>query len=259
MKMIKIQPLTCAIVAFSAMLFGNAAFADQHEGPTFAPVEIYTCNFLKGKGMDDLDKVSAKWNAWMDDNDNNNYTAVTFTPQFNDPELAFDVAWLGAWPDGKAMGEGMHGMLNEGKEVIAEFYQVLECGVHAGFAAATIKAPQGPPGDTGVVVFSNCSMAEGKKPADSESALRAWGEYLKGNGIEGPIWAMWPAYGGGNADYDFKLVAAHKDYPAFGAAFDQMTRGGGYLKMAEILGGVVDCDTARVYDTRLRRSMEPPK
>ena len=259
MKIIKVQLLVGAVVVFSAMLFGNAAFADNHEGPTFAPVEIYACNFLKGKSMDDLDKVTTKWNAWMDENDNNNYSAVTFTPQFNDPELAFDVGWLGAWPDGKAMGEGMHEQLNEGKDVIAEFYQVVECGVHAGFAAVTINAPSAPPGETGVLVFSDCSMAEGKKPADSSSALRAWAEYLQGNGIDGPIWTLWPAYGGGDTDYDFKLVTAHKDYQAFGAAFDQITNGGGYRKAAEIFDGVVDCDTARVYDTRLRRSMVPPK
>ncbi len=171
------------------MLFGNAASADHHEGPTIAPVKIYSCNFLKGKGMDDLDKVTAKWNAWMDDNDKNNYTAVTLTPQFNDPELAFDVAWLGAWPDGKA-GEGLHEQLNESKAVIAEFYQVLDCGVHVSFAAVTMNAPSAPPGDPGVLVFSNYTMAKGKKPADSGHALRAWAEYLQGSGIDRPLWTI---------------------------------------------------------------------
>ncbi|MGI9288276.1 MAG: hypothetical protein ACR2P1_23020, partial [Pseudomonadales bacterium] len=100
---------------------------------------------------------------------------------------------------------------------------------------------------------------EGKKPAESSAALRAWGEYLKSNGINGPVYALWPMHGGGDADFDFKFVAGHKDYQSFGAEFDLLTSGGGYMKATEIFGGVVDCDTPRVYDMRLRRAMAPPK
>ncbi|MGI9295797.1 MAG: hypothetical protein ACR2PS_17590, partial [Pseudomonadales bacterium] len=254
-KAIKVRLLAGAMIVFSAMLFGNAATADHHEGPTFAPVELYSCTFADGKGMADLDKVTAKWNAWMDEKGRNDYVAVTLTPQFNDPDLKFDAAWMGFWPDGKAMGKSLQEWVTEGGKLGAEFDKVMPCDVHQSFAAVTINAPTGPTPETAVVVFSNCSIAEGKKPAEAGAALRAWGEYLKSNGIDGPLWSMWPAHGGGDADFDFKLVAGYNDYQAFGAAFDQFGNGGGYKKAAEIFGGVTDCDVARVYDMRLRRAI----
>jgi len=238
---------------FSALLFTSEATADHHEAPAVTPVELYTCNFLKGKDMDDLDKVTAKWNAWMDETGQTDYLAVTLTPQFNDPGLDFEVGWMGGWPSGKSMGEGMHLQANDGVDILAKFDKVVDCGLHAGFATQMIIEPTGSVPETGVLQFSDCSIAEGKSE-EVDGALKAWGQYQVSEGIQGPAWAMYPVYGGGDANFDFKFVTAHKDYRALGASFDQIGSGGGYQKGQEIFSGLLTCDVSRIYETQLRRA-----
>ena len=63
-------PLAVAL-AFSAstVLWHSSASAQQEPpAPSFAAIEAYLCTYNKGKGPDDLMKVTSKWNEWMDEN-----------------------------------------------------------------------------------------------------------------------------------------------------------------------------------------------
>ena len=40
----------------------QAVAQDEGGAPQLLPVEIYACNYLKGKDRSDLDKVIARWN-----------------------------------------------------------------------------------------------------------------------------------------------------------------------------------------------------
>jgi hypothetical protein len=129
----------------SALLFGctGLAVADSHEadGPSFNPVEGWTCNYNDGKGPADLDKTVAAWNEWMDDKGQGDYFAVTMTPNYFG-ERAFDVAWVGVWRDGNAMGRGADLWINEGGEIADGFSEVLTCDSHANFASQNVKQPE---------------------------------------------------------------------------------------------------------------------
>ncbi len=53
----------------SVVLSGQAMAQDGDKPPTLNPLEIYTCNYLDGKGRGDLDKVISRWNKRTDAND----------------------------------------------------------------------------------------------------------------------------------------------------------------------------------------------
>lgn len=48
--------------------------------------------------MDDLDKVSNRFNKWSDKNQKG-YSAWTITPQFRTSDQPFHMGWIGAWAD----------------------------------------------------------------------------------------------------------------------------------------------------------------
>ena len=89
--------LSVLVTFFAIIAWSSQALAQgEDKTPTLNPLEMYTCNYLKGKDRGDLDKVITRWNAWTDDNDPAPYTAWVLTPVFFGPEITFDVVWMGA-------------------------------------------------------------------------------------------------------------------------------------------------------------------
>lgn len=237
------------IAALVALLWGVGASADEHS-PSFAPLEIYACNFRDGKDMDDLSRVITKWNAWMDSSNAPTYSAYTMTPIFYSQDITFDIAWVGAWPDGATMGASTAHWLTKGGDMRAQFEKVVDCDVHANFAVLTVKAPKDHVG-AGPVEFTDCTVKEGSTLPEAMESIRQWVEYETQTGSDVANWILFPAYGEANdADYNFKWVAAHPSYESFGRAYDQFGTGGGWQKYGELFERVMTCNSPRVYDTR---------
>ena len=78
-----------------AVGLNNAVAQDDDDDDGAAAVEVYTCNYVEGKGPSDLDAVIANWNDWADAQGVNNYSAWTMTPFYSSPEQDFDVIWMG--------------------------------------------------------------------------------------------------------------------------------------------------------------------
>jgi hypothetical protein len=235
---------------------GNAIAEESMAPPSFYPLEIYTCNFHKGKNMDDLARVSKKWNAWMDKSDGPAYSAYNLVPLFYSEEISFDVAWLGVWPDGVTMGAGIKHWLSKGKGMQAEFSKVVSCNTTSNFATLTITPPKESE-SIASAEFSNCKVKEGRTVKEAVGAIREWVKYREDSGSDVARWLFFPAYGeSSDADYDFKWVTGFPSYDSFGRAYDQFGTGGGYRKYNEIFGRVMTCDTARFYDVTTVRVSE---
>jgi hypothetical protein len=255
MKAVRITVASAAMFLLGA----SPVFADSHEEESdggFIPIEIFACNFEDGKGPDDLNTVTAKWNEWMDEEGAGDYFAAHMYPNYS-TELGFDVGWIGGWRDGNAMGAGTDMWLGSGGEVGAEFDEVLDCPSHTLFASAQMKDP----GDSGeddnnfVLSFSNCSMQEGKTFEEVEAAQKAWNAHADEHGFVGGAWYFWPVWGeSGDADYDFKAVGSASSYTALGANF-QLMADGHWRNSQEIWEGLLDCDSARIYTTVMVREM----
>lgn len=231
----------------------TAVAQDDDDGA--AAVEIYTCSYADGMGAADLDKVTAKWNKWADDQGLADYSAWTLTPFYAGPEQDFDVIWLGVTATGEGMGGVQDTWLAKGGKLSDEFDSVSPCDAHAMFAAVQFKAPPEREDPSSIILdFSDCTIGEGKHfSTDVAPALKAWGEFRAGHGSTAGMWAFFPVYGGGGEEFDFKIVVSHGNYSEQGADFDNYDP----AKAREIFPyGLLDCDSSRSYIATNRRMAE---
>ncbi len=246
------------IASASLFLSAGAAVADSHEAdkPKYNPVEAFACNYRDGKGPADLDKVNEAWNKWMDDEKQGDYFAALLMPNYYG-ELPFDVAWLGVWRDGNAMGTGTDLWISEGGELGAAYSEVVDCFSHTNYASQRVQ--QAP--DTGeesdgafVVSFSNCSIKEGRTFDEYMEAQKEWNAYAEEHGFRESAWVWWPVYGESDDDYDFKIAVGMPDHTTAGANW-QLYSEGHYDKSNELFSDLLHCDSARLYDAKVVREM----
>jgi len=234
----------------------NAQVSEDGMGK-MVPVELYACTFNDGQDMGDLDKAVTRWNKYMDDNDIDSYAAWTLTPVFYGPEQDFDFIWMGAWADGNAMGTGSDMWMNEGGDVAAGFNAVADCNAHLLLSSAQYKAPAGggTPGSS-ILRMTNCSMKHSTRYADVMSAEIEWADYMTENGSGAGTWHWFPQLGGGDSGFDYKIVNAYANFAAFGKDWEHSANGGGREESEGLFGDLDDCDDARVYVGKSRRSAQ---
>jgi hypothetical protein len=253
----KIQHWIPACAVATSLLSSTASFSQVTEDGMgkILPVELYVCQFMDGKGHSDLEPVVAQWNAFMDEHDVNGYAAWLLTPYYRGAEQNFDVLWMGAATDGNAMGRGAHHWITEGGEVAAAFAEVMDCPVHLGLASAMYKAP--PKGNTSglqVISMSDCKMNEGTRYSDVRSAEVEWAQHLSDAGSDAAYYHWFPDFGGGDQDFDYKLVYGYTDLKRMGSNWEMMANGGGRTTSREIFGDLDECDDSRVYVGKSIRS-----
>jgi hypothetical protein len=236
------------------------ASADEHEeekAPYVTPLDTFTCSYNDGMGPDDLDKAIADWNAWMDDQGVNNYGAMVMTPYYHGADT-FELGWLGFWSSQEAMGAGIDQYLAKGGKYAKGFEKVLSCDSHEHWATVNVKDPGWDSPDNVVLMFSNCSRNEGVEWDPLFGAIKKAMDYQTEKGFRKGDWMMWPVFGGGgDPGWEFKWVTAFENYTDFGIAYQHNANGGGRQKMSEIMGDMLDCDAARVYNARVVRKVEP--
>lgn len=234
----------------------NAQVTEDGMGK-MVPVELYACTFNDGQGMSDLDKVVARWNEFMDDNDVDTYAAWTLTPVFYGTEQDFDFIWMGAWADGNAMGTGSDMWMNDGGDVAGGFNKVADCNAHILLASAQYKAPPGndTPGSS-ILRMTNCEMKVGVRYSDVMSAEIEWADYMNENGSAAGTWHWFPQLGGGDSGFDYKIVNSYPNFAALGKDWEHNANGGGREESQGLFSDLDDCDDARVYVGKSRRSAQ---
>ena len=248
------KPHKLYIFIFAMFFTGVAAAQEEAKGgPNFAPVEIYVCNFNEGKGQADLDKVIVSWNKWMDTTGKEPYSAWIYTADYNSPAYSFDVAWLGAWPDGNAMGRLTDTYMTSGGGVAKQFDEVITCAAHSNWAS--VKMREGGVSEVrknAVMQFSDCTLGEGSSLPTSMEAMRNMNAYQAEQGSVASQWIFFPVFGA-DTDYHFKTVTVHPNNAALGADYERYGNGGGFMKAAEIIGDKFKCGNSRVYrSTKVR-------
>lgn len=255
--------LTTLVVGSLVCTAGTqTAVADSHEGGmTAVPVEMFACTYNDGKSAKDLDKAIGSWNKWADGAGLSDYTAWTLAPYYASANQDFDVLWLGVAPSAKSLGASQDKWVTTGSRVQAEFDDAITCQAHTNMATLTFKSPpdiDNPP-DNVVMSFSDCNMADDVNfGEDVMPALTEWAKYRGDHGSDSGIWVMFPAYGGGGEEFDFKYVTGSRSLEAQGEDWDQYSKEG-RIKAAELFRGKVDCDSSRVYLAKNRRRGTPPE
>ena len=249
------KTLLLTLASASFVVVGSpAAFAQEEDKtPEFPPLEAFTCNYNDGKGAADLDVAIDKWTAYMDEADADQYFAMTLTPQMHGAET-FDVGWLGVAPTGELMGQGRDAYRANGGESGAAFAEVLTCDTHSQFATMKVKEPPERETPNSIVLsFSDCEVEDGREFSEVFAGMDAWAAYQTENGYSNGTWVLFPAYGSGDEEFDFKIVNAYDNHAGMGRDFDLYGTGGGFRKRREIMGDMLDCDVSRVYDGTVRR------
>ncbi len=246
------NPTTTCVLAALFTLAAGSAWAQEGSPPPFAPVEIYGCNYIDDNDSGDLDTVINRWNNWMDDNSQDNFTALTMVPYYYSADITTDVLWLGVWPDGASMGGGLDQWLSDsdGMEIEQDFADVLDCGGHSLYATLTIRPPAGPAelGPTGPIEFTNCSVHDGRTAGEALGAIREWVEFNEGNGADTAHWVLFLGPGQtADTDYNFKWVRGYPSQASYGRAFDQLTTARGFMTYGDLFSRLLTCDSPRVY------------
>jgi hypothetical protein len=247
--------LIAAAAATMVFVSGVAIAQEEQEMPNFAPVETYTCNYKEGMGSDDLDGAIDTWNAWMDDEGMTNYFAATLVPAYYGPET-FDFGWLGFYPTGSEMGAGTDHYLANGGEHRANFAAVADCDTHSGFASTRVKEAydDGEENDGSfVLTFTDCTITtDGDE--DILGAIGEWNAYKTESGYKHSAFVWFPVYGGGGAEFDFKMLQGYDDFSALGEDWERIAKGD-YVKAGEFNPDLYECDDARVYLGTVRREI----
>ncbi|MEO1204556.1 MAG: hypothetical protein AAFX10_17775, partial [Pseudomonadota bacterium] len=221
------------------------------------PVELFACDFVDGKDMGDLNRVISRWTEFMDESGEDSYAAWILTPYYYGAEQDFDVVWMGASTDGNAMGQGTHRWITEGGDIANGFAQVVDCRAHIGLGSAMYKAPSGEvtPASS-IISMMDCEMNDDSRYSDVRSAEIKWAEYMTEQGSPAGTWHWFPNFGGGDQDYDYKVVTAYPSFVEFGKDWEMFANGGGRAASMEIFDDVDDCDDARVYVARSVREAQ---
>jgi hypothetical protein len=250
MRISNMKKILAVVMIFTACMgWMHPVQAQDGKG---VPVEFFACNWQDGKGMADLEKVGKKFSQWADKNDTG-YSAWILTPQFHSAEVGFDVGWLGSWPSFNDFGKGQDTWMAGGRELGADFGEVIDCQSHGSATSAVVNAPDGPP-DNGVVMFAQCTLQEGKSPTEALPAHRAAGKAMKAMGSKAASWLFFPGMGSGDIDFHYWSVLAFKSYSDLGAASEMFFNGGGWEKVRGTLAPVSRCRSPAVFDARLVRA-----
>lgn len=243
----------------TVVLAGGPSYAQVTEDSMgkVVPVHLYICNFVGRKGPSDLNKVIANWNLYMDERNSTNYAAWTLAPYHYGGDNTFDVAWLGVYTDGNALGAATDQWLAEGAELRDDFAEVLDCVAHLGMASAMYKRPAdtGTPA-TGIITIMDCKLNEGHRYEDIQAAEVQWAEHMTRSGSTAGTYHWFPQFGGGNAEFDYKVVNAYASYAELGADWERFANGGGRAASEETFGDIDECDDARVYVATSRRAAQ---
>jgi hypothetical protein len=243
--------LALAAAALVPLLAG-AAHA-QDDGTPLAPIEVLTCRFAEGRGPGDLDGLATAFNAWMERSRAPESAAYALLPQvYSDVE--FDVAWVGQWRDGATMGESMAHYFANGAELSEAFDRVMTCDSNRNFSVVTLREPV-PAGRFGPLEVATCTLRLGVPIEDALVGIDEWVSYIGTTGSTSAHWLLFPAYGErSDARYHFKWAIGYASYPAFGRDYDQLTSGASLDKYNELFGGVMECDSPRLYSVRTIRA-----
>ena len=242
--------VTGSLAAMMMTTWGISAQADNHgEGAKGVPVEFWSCSFRDGKDMGDLDKAIDGYNAWAGKNDNSQ-VAWVMTPVFYGPENTIDVAWLGVWPDGNAWGKFQDAFDASAGKVLDGFMEVVTCNAHEMATSLAINAPEEPPQD-GMVLFSRCTVAEGKTPDEAVGAHRQLSAKMGGK-TGANSWLFFPGSGSSQqgSAYQYWQVLGFDNHTELGAAWEMYTNGGGWKTATSTLSEATRCGDTTTWRAR---------
>ena len=234
-----------APVFVCAFAGAGLAVAQEEAPPNFVPVEVNACTYNERKDQDDFDRALGLMTEWMEENDSQPYAAIRLMPSYaGNPE--FDFVYFGFWPDGATMGRDISQYTASASDAIEAWNDAVDCSAEL-FGSLMLKDPGDDTFDNFMLSVSDCSIADGRRNSDALDAISSWGGHRTGGGSSGGIWVWYPVQGGGDGDFDFKLLESHNDIVGYGNWWQYMVETESYNVRNELFEDLLNCDVARLY------------
>jgi len=231
--------------------FTSFSFSDHHM-PNYSVMESFQCQLNDGKGMDDVAKVDAAWNKWMQaGNVSVAYNSWRMVPVFqNKKDFDFTHGWIGFASNYEDMGTIQDEWVAGGEKLQAKFDAVEDCtGVHAmNYVYLVRSADEG--FQDGFMTVSGCTLSEGATNEAFFAADAKWNAYLDEGNFSNAIQMRWLPGSGTGIDYpyDFLNVSVVPSFKEWGQNVDKLVTGGGAYSQS-LYGELASCDTTRIYRT----------
>jgi hypothetical protein len=243
MRKILLSIITVVVFATSGM---QVSLAQDGGPPQFRPVEMWACQYRDGKDREDMDKV---YEGFVDASSGAAYAAWHLTPYFvGNLQQQFDFIYLGAWENGSTFGGDLANLMANAGDAEEAWEETVTC-ASLMFASSRIQPNPDNADASGnfMITISDCNVDEGRTSAQALGALRRFNDYRVANGSTVGTFAWFPVYGGGTAEFDFKLAHAYAGPQALGDDFQWYVDNQAYVVEGELTEGLVSCDEARVY------------
>ena len=229
--------LICVLLAsFSTSL----AISDDHlELPVFGGVETFACDFVDGKGMDDLMKVTKKWDKWADKIHSVAYTGLVLSPFYYDA-LDADVYWVGFSSSFRDQAVAQAEYEAKGAKMQADFDSVYSCKSHSQLAWVRVRDESGPT-DEGIVDFSACAMLPNASQQDLSAADTKMNAFLTKIESSARIYRWYPMQGNETNGADFYQASWSGSFEEKGLNTDKFLQNGGVQLRDSLYGPIVKC------------------
>jgi hypothetical protein len=241
------QLLLGTITTVCTLFMGTGLSIAQDGPPQFAPVEMWVCDYRDGKDQGDFADVLEDLVRLTGDIPSASRQLV---PYLRGPQQDMDFIYIATWPDGSTMGRDVGNYMEHGSDVDEAWEDTVECRASLLYGRLMINQPsaEADEDDNFTLTVSDCNVAHGRSTSQAIGAIQRYNEYRVANGSDITTLLWFPVYGGGGAEFDFKLVHVYNDYQHLGDSFQWVVDNQAYLVNQDMTEGLVSCDEARVYN-----------
>jgi hypothetical protein len=234
------KKLTLLFFASLAYFSTLLAIADDHiEAPVFGGVETFACDFVEGKGMSDLMKVTKKWDKWADKNLSAAYTGLVLSPFYYDT-LDADVYWVGFSNSFQDQAVIQAEFQARGAKMQNDFNSVYSCKSHSQLAWVRVRDESGST-DTGIVDFSACTMLPNASQEDISTADTKMNAFLTQINSSARIYRWYPMQGNETDGADFYQANWSGSLEEKGVNTDRFLQNGGVQLRDSLYGNLLSC------------------
>lgn len=228
----------CFFSIFSLLV--GTTHADNHaQMPAYGGVEVLACNYAEGKGINDLLRVSDKFDKWADKNFSKGYSGNVLTPfYFNKMEA--DVYWVGFSDSFADQGVVQGEWLEKGGEMRKEFNSVYSCNSRSQFGWIRIRDETGDT-NTGVVDFSACKMSSEATQEKIAAADTQMNKFLSKIGSSVRIYRWFPMQGNAMNGMDLLQAMWNESLETKGVNSDKFIMNGGIQMRNALYGSLLQC------------------
>ena len=235
-----------AIAAILTLPAGISGALAQENRPGWYPLEMWACSFKDRKDQDDMDAVY----KMISEETDTPYGAWQMNPYLVGNRIEdFDFIYIGAWPNGNVMGADIANLFSGQYASSSAWGEVVDC---MGSMYTGINIKPNPDVEDGhyFLSVSDCNSGHGVSNGQAVNGIRRYADYLEENGQSLGVHVWFPAHGGGEADFDFKLLYVYGGPGAWGDAWQWRVNNMAVQARRNYMDGVVSCDESRLYSTR---------